>query len=212
MTSDALKLNLVMTVSPADPGTRSFGPAVQYVWHVVSRTGDPSAVVAHPELGTETKVICTFTSNTAAKCWVVSGTTVKDYVEGDPTTAMTSADGKFKVHAGKHSDPFFFNLQGFRNAIKLVHDNFAALTGLMDAAGCPTNLPATGALSVQTVRDALTTQQPTDAAATPPCSATTPDCFASLNVMAIVVQVDKTLVNQTGNTNLAVWASTHATP
>jgi len=36
------------------------------------------------------------------------------------------------------------------------------------------------------------------------------DDFATTNVMAIVVQVDKSLVNTTGNTTVAVWGSTHA--
>jgi hypothetical protein len=210
MTSDMSKLNLVMTVSPGDPGNRAFSDAVQYVFHVVSRTGTmASQVVAKPGTGTETKVICTFASDTSVQCWVVSGTTVKDYVTGDPSSAagITSASGKVKVHAGRHSDPFFFNLQGFRNAIAAVKAQAAAIT--FNTQGCPNNLTDA---QVGGIRTLLTTQQATDATAVPPCSATTPDCFAALNVKAIVVQVDKTLVNEGTNTLLAVWGSTHAKP
>lgn len=216
MNNDATKLNLVMTVSPADPGTRAFNDTVQYVFHVASRAGAPTAVVGHPGDGDETKVICTFASNTSVQCWVVGTTGVKDYVTGDPsaTTGLVSKSGKVRVYAGRRSDPFFFNLQGFRNAVSAL---LAALptggTGgvpiTKDAAGCPNNVPngTIGALGA-----ALSAQHPTDATALPPCPATTKDCFAALNVLSLVVQVDKTLVNSTGNTNIAVWASTHAKP
>lgn len=212
MTSDMSKLNLIMTVSPGDPGNRAFSDAVQYVFHVVSRTGTmPNQVVAMPAAGTETKVICTFTSDTAVQCWVVTGTTVKDYVTGDPSSAagITSASGKLKVHAGRHSDPFFFNLQGFRDAIATVKGAIAGGAVIPNAAGCPDNLDGT---TVGGIRAILEGQRPTDATALPPCPATSKDCFAALNVKALVVQVDKTLLNEGANTLLAVWASTHAKP
>lgn len=218
MTTDTNKLNLAMTISPADTAARHFSDAVQYVFHVTSRGTMATDAVAHPGMGTETKVICTFASDTSAQCWVVSGTTVKDYVTGDPsaTTGLTSADGKLKVFAGRRSDPFFFNLQGFRNAIKAVHDAAPGLPmAAYDAAFCPTGIPATAtppAPSVLALRTLLTTQQPTDANAMPQCPDTTPDCFATLDVKAIVLEVDKTLLNDGTNTMLAVWASTHAKP
>lgn len=211
MTPDALKLNLVMTVSPGDPGTRAFTDAVQYVFHVTSKAGAPTATVAQPG-GTETKVICTFVSNTNVSCWVVTGTATTAYVTGDPsaTTGLTSADGKLKVFAGRRSDPFFFNLQGFRNAIKAVHDlanaNPPVLTTTAD--GCPNNQSDA---TFAGLRSVLSTLQ-TTGTGTPACSTTQIDCFASFNVMALVVQVDKTLVNATGNTIVGVWASTHMKP
>ena len=39
ITSDATKVNLALTVSPADDGMRHFGPAVVYAFHVNSRDG-----------------------------------------------------------------------------------------------------------------------------------------------------------------------------
>ena len=63
-TTDATKVNLIMTVSPGDPGTRSFDPSVQYVFHVNSYA---TFLAPNP---TETKVICTFASDTSAECWV----------------------------------------------------------------------------------------------------------------------------------------------
>jgi hypothetical protein len=213
MTTDGAKLNLVMTVSPGDPGTRTFGPSVQYVFHVTSKVGTtPAMTVAQPDTGaTNNNVICTFVSNTDAQCWVVNGTTVKDYVHGDPSSAagMTSASGKLKVHAGRHSDPFFFNLQGFRDTIKLVHDALAAGQLTTNAFGCVNGGVADVDATFAAARNKLSTLSTTPAA---PCNMTEIDCFKPLNVMAIVVQVDKTLVNEGSNTILAIWGATHAAP
>ena len=52
-------LNLVMDVSPSDDGTRSFGPAVQYVFHVTSKAG----LGVGASGGTETQVILRFASS-----------------------------------------------------------------------------------------------------------------------------------------------------
>jgi hypothetical protein len=208
MNGDATKLNLALTVSPADDGTRSFGPSVQYAFHVRSRVGTTGRDVLAAAGGVETNVICTFASNTSVQCWVVAGTTIKAYVKGDPSslTGLTSTDGKLKVFAGRRSDPFFFNLQGLRNAVAGIQ---AAAAGLTFTNGCPNNLTD---VQVGGLVATLAAQQPADAAAVPPCSATVKDCFAGFNVMALVVQVDKTLVVNGTDTFLSVWASTHAAP
>src|SRR5512139_1255412 len=94
-TSDAMKLNLAMTVSPFDNGSRTFGSSVQYVFHLTRHAAYPQTPTALA-MGEEYKVICTFTSNTAGKCWVVDPTNkVLDYVEGDfsNTAGKSSADG-----------------------------------------------------------------------------------------------------------------------
>jgi hypothetical protein len=210
MNADASKINLVMTVSPVDPGTRAFTDAVQYVFHVTSKVGGPLMTVAqNMATDKETKVICTFASNTSAQCWVVEGTTVKGYISGDPsaTTGLTSADGKIKMFAGRRSDPFFFNLQGFRNAITAIK----GAAGLqLNQFGCvigPAGLDPTFA----SLRTTLGTLQ-TVGTGVPACSTTEIDCFKAFNVMAIVLQVDKTLVNSGTNTVVSVWGSTHAKP
>lgn len=180
-------LNLVMDVSPVDNGTHSFGPGVVYVFHLTSKQGLGVATTS----GTETRVICKFASGISVECWVVAGNTTKDYVTGDPsnTAGVTSILGKVKVFAGRRSDPLFFNQTGFNAAITAF---LGQSTGMPDGAGCP-KLMTPGQAS--TVRTALTTGS---------------DDFATTNVMAIVVQVDKSLVNTTGNTTVAVWGSTHA--
>jgi Domain of unknown function (DUF4331) len=201
--SDASKVNLIMTVSPGDPGTRSFDPSVQYVFHVNSY----QAVLAPNP--TETKVICTFASNTSAECWVGD----KDYVKGDPssTSGMTSADGKVTVFAGRRSDPFFFNLNGFKDAVGAVEGAIAAgsagpITGAT-VAGCP-HVDATTAAGLR----GLLQEGSAGSATHAPCSGSDVDCFKRFNVMAIVLQVDKTLLNEGTHTVVGVWGSTHATP
>ena len=181
-------LNLVMDVSPRDDGTRSFGPGVVYVFHLTSKQGLGVATTS----GTETRVICKFASSISVECWVVAGNTTKDYVTGDPsnTAGVTSILGKVKVFAGRRSDPLFFNQTGFTAAITAFLGQTIGMPP--DGAGCP-KLMTPG--QANAVRTALTTGS---------------DDFAATNVMAIVVQVDKSLVNTTGNTTVAVWGSTHA--
>lgn len=217
MSSDKTKINLAMTFSPADDGTRHFSPAVQYVFHVTEYAGATNDAAYNGHQGTEHKVICTFASDTSAQCWVATGSTILDYVKGNPsaTAGITSTDGKVKLFAGHRSDPFFFNLGGFKTA---VHDVEIAcgngttttgacpgsLTPALNAAGCP-QLPAAAlaapvaALSAQNAASAITA----------PCSGTVKDCFASFNVMAIVLQIDTSLVVGTNNHLVSVWGSTH---
>jgi len=55
-------------------------------------------------------------------------------------------------------------------------------------------------------------QQGSGATAHAPCGSADADCFKNFDVMAIVLQVDKSLLNDGTNKTLAVWASTHAAP
>jgi hypothetical protein len=204
---DGSNLNLALTVSPADDGTRAFGPTVQYVFHVHSKA---QLGVGIPGIGTETRVICELQSDTNGQCWVVdvAGSTTKDHVTGNPsaTAGITSSSGKVKLFAGRRSDPFFFNLQGFRRAIELVRLRFGSTpTVTFDAAGCPSNLTNNQVLGFTAALGAQVPGQP-------PCSPTSRDCFADLNVKVILVQLDKALVNTGSNFSVGVWASTHTKP
>jgi hypothetical protein len=182
-------LNLVMAVSPQDDGTSSFDPSVLYVFHLSSK---PALDVGAP--GIETRVVCKFASNTSVECWVTDtdGTT-KDYVSGNPsvTAGVASILGKVKVFAGRRSDPFFFNATGFQNAMATLAP---IRSSGPDGADCPAGISASQAL---TIRNQL---------------AAGSDDFAAANVMAIVLQVDKSLVNAAGRAIIGIWGSTHAQP
>lgn len=197
-------LDLAMTMSPADDGTHSFGPSVQYVFHATSHAGADNKTAFFSTSTVETKVICTFASATSGQCWIVEGSTVKDYVKGDfsSTSGVASADGKLKVFAGRRSDPFFFNLAGFKKAVGMIE---AIPAGALhtDAAGCPDQIP-------NNTRAALVSTLSTAQTGVPPCPDGQLDCFATFNTMAIVVQVDKSLVLHGSDHLLSVWGSTHA--
>jgi hypothetical protein len=199
--SDATKVNLVMTVSPADPGTRHFDSSVQYVFHVNSKASVDAATA------TETKVICTFQSDTSIQCWVGD----KGYVTGDPSAnaGLASSDSKIRVFAGRRSDPFFFNLNGYKDAVTDVEAGISLGllgSGNTNVAGCPLIPPANGS----GLRAVLDEPAVGSGATHAPCSGSSADCFIDLDVMAIVVQVDKTLLNQGTNKLIGVWGSTHA--
>lgn len=202
MTSDAGTVNLAMTVSPRDDGMRTFGPSVVYAFHLSSRPG-----FAMP--GVESKVICKFASDTSAECWLTDpANKVLDYVKGDlsATSGRASASGKFRVFAGRRSDPFFFNFGGFTNAVngaKAACGGTCPGTASPDAAGCVQIVKAQG----DGLRAAISNPPP---AAVGFCPAGVADCFATLNVMAIVVQVDKTLLLSGMDKLVTVWGSTHA--
>ena len=82
-----------------------------------------------------------------------------------------------------------------------------------DAAHCPSQLPFA---STAPIAQDLSEQQngqttPDPISVLPPgCPATNKDCFADKNVMAIVVQVDKTYIATDEKKLLAVYGSTHA--
>jgi hypothetical protein len=84
----------------------------------------------------------------------------------------------------------FFNQAGFESAVAMM--STLSMTMTPDAAGCPIGINMGQASTLRTTL------------------ATGPDAFAAANVMAIVVQVDRSLVNTGANTTVAVWGSTHA--
>lgn len=190
--SDGTKLNLILTVSPVDDGSLSFGPSVVYVFHVSSHA-------AYGSSGTETKIVCKFQSNTSHACWVGSS----GYVAGDAsvTSGITSADGKIRLFAGRRSDPMFWNLGGFRKFVSTIKAIAGTLT--FNPAGCPT----VDTNTATSLRSYLNTPPTT---ASSPCAANANDCFIPFDVKAIVMQVDLSLLNMGSNKVLSVWASTHS--
>lgn len=183
MTPDAQKLNLAIGVAPlADPGM-TFGTSVQYVFHVNSSAG-------YGEAQTETQVICQFYTSSNIECWAGD-----EYLEGDPSdpAGITSASGNLRVFAGLRNDPFFFEGAGFNETVSTVVAAAPSLT--FDGEGCPAVDADTSAALVGQL------QSGEDGAAAS-------DTFAGNDVLALVVQVDKSVVNS-GGPVLGVWASTH---
>lgn len=189
MDTGAENLNLITTVAPLD-GATAFSTAVQYGFHVSSRA-DFGATDE-----TLTQVVCQFYDTDAIECWVLAADgSVVDYVEGDPTdeAGLQSESGDVTVFAGSRNDPFYFNQSGFNATVAAVVEAAGGLT--FDEGNCPAVDSDTSAALVGLLQ--------TDGAAE--------DDLADSNVLALVVQVDKTLVNGGGDL-LAAWASTNMAP
>jgi hypothetical protein len=187
MSPDATHVNLVMDVFPFATGSPKFSNTVQYVFHTSSRPSFGTAAVAN------VNVICTFDTSQIISCW--AGT---EYVTGDAssTTGLSSASGKLKVFAGLRDDPFFFNLEGFKATAADVTAAKGSLT--FDSNGCP--------LLDGPTSTALVTQLKTAADGGPP-----QDHFLRANLLAIVIQLDKSILTS-GGPLVSVWAATHVAP
>lgn len=205
---DGSNVVLAMTVFPlADKATAKFSDKTQYVFHTTSGT-------KFGEAKSSVDVICTFDTAQKVQCWV--GTA--DYVApGDASAAagISSADGKVKVFAGPRADPFYFNLCGFRDAVGLVDSLKATFTP--DAAGCPNvNAAQSGAVLKKLAETGPVPTDPGDASdpVTVYCKSATrtgPDDFGGFNTLAIVVSVDKSLLNG-GGPIMSVWGATYKAP
>ncbi len=188
MSSDGSKVYLAMTVFPAANATTSkFSTAALYVFHTASRATFGTG------MATTVDVTCSFDYNQRISCWVGSSA---NFVGGDAsvTTGISNAANTIKVFAGPRKDHFFFNLDGFNRARGLVRMNAGGLT--FNADGCPTAPAGT----LNTVAMALSQNA---AGGTPAV-----DFFRTLNTLAIVLEIDKTLLNKGGGF-ISVWGGTH---
>jgi hypothetical protein len=220
--SDDSTLTLIMDVNKEASTTTLFSPAVAYTFHITAHGPPaPGGVPTLPVLlgGTsdpEVDVICTFTGATAPQtvsCWTTAtsataGTapTTLDYVTGTASMTTPLVDDPnntlMTVYSGLAADPFFFNLEGFEETAGTVDAAKGSLT--FNPSGCPVVAGATLTL--------LDGQLTTTDGGTPV------DAFAGLNVNAIVVQLDLSLVLNNSQTDgsgnatdtlVSVWASTN---
>jgi Domain of unknown function (DUF4331) len=189
---DGTNFVMAMTVSPFAAKTAKFSDKTQYVFHT-------SSGAAFGTTTSDVNFICTFDVGQKASCW--AGTA--DYVTGDASNAatpLTSASGKIKLFAGLRSDPFFFNLQGFKDTVSAVEGAAAPDAGLtFDTSGCP-NVGGPTATALQNLlKETTSTAAPTKTEA---------DDFSTANSLAIVLVADRSLVNK-GGPIVSVWASTN---
>ena len=185
--SESANLVAVLNVAPLATTDSKFSDAVQYALHLESSASYGAAGEKHT-------VICTFDDKQNISCWLDEA----DYVTGDAskTDGIKSASGKLHVFAGLRADPFYFNLEGFQDTVKAVDmfEEAGALT--LDTAGCPAIDAATSGAVVGLLQGT--------AGGTKPGA----NFFAKANVLSIVLEIDKTLVND-GGPILAVWGSSH---
>jgi hypothetical protein len=187
MTDDSSKLNLVLDVSSnAGPGAK-FSDAVTYVFSVSSSQG-------YGEPQQSTRILCKFIDGTNIECWAGN-----QYVVGNPSSpqGIVSQEGGLRVFAGLRDDPFFLDYANFAATTKAAVDAVVAKQVAFDAQGCAQLTPAQ-----QTGLAGLLTQG--IGGNSPPSNT-----FAGQNVLALVLQVDKKLLDA-GGPVLGVWASTHS--
>jgi Domain of unknown function (DUF4331) len=189
MSPDTNKLNLILNVGHSVGAATSFSTAVSYAMHVTSMPSYGSADIK------TTQVICKSFVAGKIECWAGS-----EYVTGNVGDTLTSTSGKMKVFTGRRNDPFFFELVGFQETVKKVVAAAPSLT--FDTNGCPALDATTSGLLVKQLQSSGAIAASTDN--TKPAK----DTFAGSNVLSIVVQLDKTLVNEKGNV-IAVSSSTH---
>ncbi len=185
--SDGARVNLIMNVFPAASASSKFSNTTQYVLHTQSRASYGAAA------GGSLDLVCTFDTAQKISCWAGS-----EYVTGDasPKAGIASASGKLKVFAGLRDDPFFFNLDGFKATAAAVRGAKSSLT--FDAAGCP-------ALDANTSSTLVTQLK------TAPGGGAATDHFNGLNVLSIVLSVDKSLLTS-GGSLVSVWGATYRAP
>lgn len=192
MSSDGTKVYLAMTVFPAADKTNSkFSTAAYYVFHTTSRATFGATQV------TPVDVVCGFDSAQYVSCWVGNNSTFV-YGSANATAGISNAANTIKVYTGARKDHFFFNLDGYNRVRANVKANVMTLVAASNAAGCPTGAGVAATLTAQRMQLG---QNPT---AGLPVS----DFFAPLNTLAIVLEIDKTLLNKGGGF-MTVWGGTY---
>ena len=186
---DGGKFVMMMTMTPFAGAGAKFSDSTKYVFHT-------SSGAAFGKTTKDVDFICTFDAAQKASCWAGAA----DYVTGDASKGdapLTSTSGKMKVFAGMRADPFFFNLQGFKDTVTTVEGAAASLT--FDTSGCPAVDSATSGVLVGKLKEKTSTAATTK---------TQEDDFATANTLALVLSVDMSLVNGGGDF-VTVWASTN---
>lgn len=191
---DGAKIYLAMTVFPMASTGASFSNSAVYVFHTASRANLGATQQ------TPIDIPCTFDAMKRITCWVPQAGGNPIVVGGDAgATGMGVSDptGRVKVYAGLRKDHFFFNLDGFNRARNLAKTNAGMNMLTFDTNSCLTGQagPRSGIASALGQNMNGTT---------PPL-----DAFRMANTLAIVLEVDKTLLNKGGNI-LSVWAATRA--
>jgi len=186
MSTDGSKVILALTVNPSATATSKFATDSLYVFHTSSRAAvsSTSAVL--------TDIVCGFDDSQRISCVVGDAATA---ISGDASVAagITSSNGKARVFAGLRKDPSFVSIANFE-AMKTAAKVSLAAVPTGDAAGCKaTTILGTGKTSAQTALQGVTPS---------------PNFFAASNVLALVMEVDRTLLNR-GGPILAVWGATH---
>jgi hypothetical protein len=188
MSNDTSKLNLVLTVSPDAEADSWFSSDVAYAFSI-------SSSMAIGEPGSVTTIACQFVDDARIECWAGD-----DYLIGDPRAAsgIWSDAGSLRVFAGRRNDPFFLAPDGIDAALEALRSGVEqeAFEFRNRDSGCPRLTQAQG----EQLRALLASGE---------SGASPSDTFAGQSVLALVLQVDRSVLDASGPI-LGVWAGSYA--
>lgn len=174
--NDSGSINLILNVFPLANTNSRFSDNAFYVLNV-------SSLSAYGATPSTKKIICSFNTSQLVTCSLDNDVKISAE-DASFESGVLSSNGDFRVFAGLRDDPFFFDLANFNTAREFIRDNASSLT--FDGAGCPD-------ISAGTTRsDIVGTLTGTSTALGGNGSPV--DFFAGLNVLSIVVQIDKSLI------------------
>lgn len=180
MSTDGTKVILAMTVNPSAASGAKFATDTMYVFHTSSRAAITSTTA------TLVDIVCGFDDTQKIAC-AVGDASVSLSGDASNPTGIVRADNKLRVFAGLRKDPSFASIANI-DQMKMAAKTAFATAAAPDAAGCK-------ATSGKTAITALGSM---------PASNT----FITSNVLSLVLEVDKSLLNR-GGPILGVWAATH---
>ncbi len=180
MSSDGSKVILAMTLYPSAPTSAKFATDTVYVFHTSSRASIASTTA------TLVDIACTFDDTQKIACAVGDASVT---VSGDASSAagLSRPDNKLRVFAGLRKDPSFVSVANI-DQMKLAAKSALASAAAADPSGCKAT---TGKMAVNAL------------GATP-----TTNTWANTSVLALVLEVDKSLLSR-GGSILGVWGATH---
>jgi hypothetical protein len=187
MFMDSTNLVFLTTVYPIAPPTAKFATDVEYVIHA------ESGLTFGATKGS-VDIVCTFDAAQIIQCWAGD-----EYVTGDPSAragGIVSASKRLRVYAGLSGDPAFVNVVGFRDATQALKAASAAAPH--NDAGCP--------LLDGPTQTNVRTRLKSDGD-----GGHGEDFFLNLNVLALAIEVDPSIVTTEGKI-VSAWASTNARP
>ena len=180
MSSDGSKVILAMTVHPSATAAAKFATDTLYVFHTSSRAAltSTSAVLVD--------IVCAFDTSQRISC-MVGDPSVTLSGDASTPTGLALSNGKLKVFAGLRRDPSFISIPNF-DAMKTAAKTALTTASPADPAGCKATPGRTAVTALGNMSGTNT--------------------FGATNVLALVMEVDRTLLSK-GGPILGVWGATH---
>jgi hypothetical protein len=180
MSTDGSKVILAMTVNPGATSSSRFASDTMYVFHTSSRSSIASTTA------TLVDIVCGFDDAQKISC-AVGDASVSISGDASNPSGLARSDNKLRVFAGLRKDPSFASIANI-DQMKAAAKTAFATAAAPDAAGCKATTGKTAIMALGSM----------------PASNT----FTTSNVLSLVMEVDRSLLNR-GGPIFGVWAATH---